>query len=191
MRWFDDLWLKEGFAQYMAYQTLASLKPGENMWKRFYESIKPPAYEIDSTQGTTPIYQDIPNLKDAKSAYGAIVYSKAPAVLKQLAFVLGPENFRNGLRLYLKDHAYSNAEWSDLVHALEKVSGRSLDRWVRCGSGIAACPRWTWHGPATAIVSAGQASTRLDWAKLCRWTKDLTIGLTREQRREDSPAMRC
>jgi aminopeptidase N len=130
MRWFDDLWLKEGFAQYMAYQTLASLKPGENMWKRFYESIKPPAYEIDSTQGTTPIYQDIPNLKDAKSAYGAIVYSKAPAVLKQLAFVLGPENFRNGLRLYLKDHAYSNAEWSDLVHALEKVSGRSLDRWA-------------------------------------------------------------
>jgi len=80
MRWFDDLWLKEGFAQYMAYQTLASLKPDENVWKRFYESIKPAAYEIDSTQGTTPIYQDIPNLKDAKSAYGAIVYSKAPRI---------------------------------------------------------------------------------------------------------------
>jgi aminopeptidase N len=130
MRWFDDLWLKEGFAQYMAYQTLASLKPDENVWKRFYESIKPAAYEIDSTQGTTPIYQDIPNLKDAKSAYGAIVYSKAPAVLKQLAFVLGPEKFRDGLRLYLKDHAYSNAEWSDLVHALEQVSGRNLTRWA-------------------------------------------------------------
>ncbi|HUI42051.1 MAG TPA: M1 family aminopeptidase [Terriglobia bacterium] len=130
MRWFDDLWLKEGFAQYMAYQTLASLKPDENVWQRFYLSIKPAAYEIDSTQGTTPIYQDIPNLKDAKSAYGAIVYSKAPAVLKQLAYVLGPENFRGGLRLYLKDHAYSNAEWSDLVHALEKVSGRNLARWA-------------------------------------------------------------
>jgi aminopeptidase N len=130
MRWFDDLWLKEGFANYMAYQTLASLKPNENVWKRFYESIKPAAYEIDSTEGTTPIYQDIPNLEEAKSAYGAIVYSKAPAVLKQLVFVLGPENFRNGLRLYLKDHAYSNAEWSDLVHALEEVSGRSLARWA-------------------------------------------------------------
>ncbi len=130
MRWFDDLWLKEGFAQYMAYQTLASLKPDESVWKRFYESIKPAAYEIDSTEGTTPIYQDIPNLADAKSAYGAIVYSKAPAVLKQLAFVLGPENFRNGLRLYLKGHAYSNAEWSDLVRAFEQVSGRSLDRWA-------------------------------------------------------------
>jgi len=130
MRWFDDLWLKEGFAQYMAYQTLASLKPDENVWKRFYESIKPAAYEIDSTQGTTPIYQDIPNLDAAKSAYGAIVYSKAPAVLKQLAFVLGPEDFRNGLRLYLKEHAYSNAAWSDLVGAFGHVSGRSLDRWA-------------------------------------------------------------
>ncbi|HEV2351287.1 MAG TPA: M1 family aminopeptidase [Terriglobia bacterium] len=130
MRWFDDLWLKEGFAQYMAYQTLASLKPGENIWKRFYESIKPGAYAIDSTPGTTPIYQDIPNLKDAKSAYGAIVYSKAPGVLKQLAFVLGTDQFRDGLRVYLKDHAYSNAEWSDLVRALEQVSKQPLGPWA-------------------------------------------------------------
>jgi aminopeptidase N len=131
MRWFDDLWLKEGFAQYMAYQTLASLKPDENIWKRFYQAIKPAAYGIDSTKGTTPIYQDIANLKDAKSAYGAIVYSKAPGVLKQLAFVLGEDNFREGLRLYLKEHAYANAEWSDLVRAFEHVSGKSLDLWAR------------------------------------------------------------
>ena len=130
MRWFDDLWLKEGFAQYMAYQTLATLKPDEPIWNRFYETIKPAAYAIDVTKGTTPIYQDIPNLKDAKSAYGAIVYSKAPGVLKQLAFVLGPEHFRDGLRLYLKEHAYSNAEWNDLVHSLERVSGRSLSKWA-------------------------------------------------------------
>lgn len=130
MRWFDDLWLKEGFAQYMAYQALASLKPDENIWKRFYQSIKPAAYGIDSTKGTTPIYQDIANLKDAKSAYGAIVYSKAPGVIKQLAFVLGEEHFRDGLRLYLKEHAYANAEWSDLVHAFERISGRSLQDWA-------------------------------------------------------------
>ncbi len=130
MRWFDDLWLKEGFAQYMAYQALATLKPDDNIWKRFYETIKPGAYEIDSTQGTTPIYQDIPNLKDAKSAYGAIVYSKAPGVLKQLAFLLGAEHFRDGLRVYLKDHAYSNAEWSDLVHAFEQVSAKPLNKWA-------------------------------------------------------------
>ena len=130
MRWFDDLWLKEGFAQYMAYQALAVLKPKENIWERFYQSIKPAAYSIDSTKGTTPIYQNIANLKDAKSAYGAIVYSKAPGVIKQLAFVLGEEHFRDGLRLYLKEHAYANAEWSDLVHAFEKVSGKSLQEWA-------------------------------------------------------------
>jgi aminopeptidase N len=130
MRWFDDLWLKEGFAQYMAYQALASIAPDDNVWKRFYQSIKPAAYSIDSTLGTTPIYQDIANLKDAKSAYGAIVYSKAPGVIKQLAFVLGGEKFREGLRLYLKEHAYANAEWSDLVQAFEKVSGKSLQDWA-------------------------------------------------------------
>jgi len=130
MRWFDDLWLKEGFAQYMAYHALNALKPNENVWKRFYQAIKPAAYAIDSTQGTTPIYQDIANLKDAKSAYGAIVYSKAPGVIKQLAFVLGEEKFREGLRLYLKEHAYANAEWSDLVSAFERVSKTSLREWA-------------------------------------------------------------
>ncbi len=130
MRWFDDLWLKEGFAQYMAYQALAALQPNEHIWKRFYLSIKPAAYAIDSTKGTTPIYQDIGNLKDAKSAYGAIVYSKAPGVIKQLAFVLGEEKFRRGLRLYLEEHAYGNAEWSDLVRAFERVSGKSLQDWA-------------------------------------------------------------
>ncbi|HZS28790.1 MAG TPA: M1 family aminopeptidase, partial [Candidatus Angelobacter sp.] len=130
MRWFDDLWLKEGFAQYMAYHALNDLKPNENVWKRFYQAIKPAAYAIDSTKGTTPIYQEITNLKDAKSAYGAIVYSKAPGVLKQLAFVIGEEDFRDGLRLYLKEHAYANAEWSDLVHAFERTSKKPLGAWA-------------------------------------------------------------
>ncbi len=123
MRWFDDLWLKEGFAQYMAYKALAELEPASQPWKHFYEDIKPSAYGIDETQGTTPIYQVIPNLLDAKSAYGAIVYQKAPAVLKQLNFFLGEDAFRNGLRLYLKQHAYANAQWADLVGAFESASG--------------------------------------------------------------------
>lgn len=130
MRWFDDLWLKEGFANYMAYHALADLKPNENVWKRFYQSTKPAAYAIDATQGTTPIYQDIGNLKDAKSAYGAIVYSKAPGVMRQLNYVIGEDKFRDGLRSYLKDHAFANAEWSDLVHAFEKSSGKPLEKWA-------------------------------------------------------------
>ena len=124
MRWFDDLWLKEGFAQYMAYKALAQLEPASNPWKHFSEDIKPLAYGIDETQGTTPIFQNIANLRDAKSAYGAIVYQKAPAILKQLNFFLGDETFRNGLRIYLKEHAYANAEWADLIRAFETASNQ-------------------------------------------------------------------
>ena len=130
MRWFDDLWLKEGFAQYMAFETLATLYPPDEIWKRFYQAHKPAAYAIDATHGTTPIHQEIANLKDAKSAYGAIVYSKAPGLLRQLAYVIGETAFREGVRLYLHEHAYGNAEWSDLIHAYERASGKPLEAWA-------------------------------------------------------------
>ncbi|HEV2666747.1 MAG TPA: ERAP1-like C-terminal domain-containing protein, partial [Blastocatellia bacterium] len=88
------------------------------------------AYAIDSTKGTTPIYQEVRNLKDAKSAYGAIVYQKAPSLLRALTFVIGEENFRDGVRLFLKEHSYSNAEWSDLIAAFERVSKQKLQAWA-------------------------------------------------------------
>jgi aminopeptidase N len=130
MRWFDDLWLKEGFAQYMAYHTLAQMEPPAAVWKRFYQSIKPLAYGIDATHGTTAIYQQIPNLKDAKSAYGAIVYQKAPSLLRVLAYNIGEDHFRDGIRLYLREHAWANAEWSDLIGAFTRASGTPLQSWA-------------------------------------------------------------
>jgi aminopeptidase N len=135
MRWFDDLWLKEGFANFMASHAMAAIeqyrgRDGAAIWKRFYQTHKPPAYAIDSTRGTTPIYQEVRNLKDAKSAYGAIVYQKAPSLLRALTFVIGEENFRDGVRLFLKEHAYANAEWSDLIRAFERVSKQKLQSWA-------------------------------------------------------------
>jgi aminopeptidase N len=130
MRWFDDLWLKEGFAQYMAFHTLAELEPPNEVWTRFYESIKPVAYAIDSTRGTTPIYQQVRNLADAKSAYGPIVYQKAPSLLRVLNYKIGETGFRDGVRIYLKDHAYANAEWKDLIGAFSKASGQNLTPWA-------------------------------------------------------------
>jgi aminopeptidase N len=135
MRWFDDLWLKEGFANFMASHAMAAMEPyrdneGAAIWKRFYQTHKPLAYAIDSTRGTTPIYQEVRNLKDAKSAYGAIVYQKAPSLLRALTFVLGEENFRDGVRLFLKEHAYANAEWNDLIGAFERVSKQKLQSWA-------------------------------------------------------------
>lgn len=135
MRWFDDLWLKEGFANLMAYHAMAAIYDPSQMWRRFYQSHKPVAYGIDSTKGTTPIYQEVRNLKDAKSAYGAIVYQKAPSLLHALSFVIGEEKFRDGVRMFLKEHAYANAEWSDLIGACERASGQKLmvwaDAWIK------------------------------------------------------------
>jgi aminopeptidase N len=141
MRWFDDLWLKEGFAQYMAYHTLAEIEPPAMVWKRFYQSIKPLAYGIDSTHGTTPIYQQISNLKDAKSAYGPIVYQKAPSLLRVLAFHIGEDHFREGVRLFLRDHAYANAEWSDLIEAFSRASGIDLKPWASAWVGQRGMPQ--------------------------------------------------
>ncbi len=130
MRWFDDLWLKEGFATFMAYKAMERIMPERNAWKAFYQRTKPSAYLTDVTKGTTPIFQEIPNLSAAKSAYGNIVYRKAPSMLRQAEFFLGADNFQRAVQLFLKEHAYANAEWSDLVRDFERTSNRKLDAWA-------------------------------------------------------------
>ncbi|HRI03310.1 MAG TPA: M1 family aminopeptidase [Pyrinomonadaceae bacterium] len=121
MRWFDDLWLKEGFAEFMAYKTLEKVMPEANAWKVFYERNKQAAYATDSTKGTTPIYQKIDNLSAAKSVYGNIVYRKAPSFLRQAEFYLGEQKFQTAARAFLKKHEYSNAGWEDLVREFENT----------------------------------------------------------------------
>jgi len=130
MRWFDDLWLKEGFATFMAYKAFERVMPRLDAWKVFHLRTKPLAYLTDVTKGTTPIWQEIANLSAAKSAYGNIVYRKAPSILRQAEFYLGEREFRDAIRLFVKEHAYANATWEDLVGAFERTSGRKLDAWA-------------------------------------------------------------
>jgi aminopeptidase N len=129
MKWFDDLWLKEGYATFMSYKLLEALQPETLAWKRFSQNVEPRAYRVELTRGTTPVYQALENLAHAKSAYGAIVYNKAPAVLRQLEFLIGDEAFRKSASLFLMRHAYANASWADLVRCCEEVSGRRLGDW--------------------------------------------------------------
>jgi aminopeptidase N len=129
MRWFDDLWLKEGFANFMAAKAAEALLPAHSVWNAFH-SLKTAAYRTDVTQGTTPIYRPLSNLSAAKSAYGNIVYAKAPAVLRQAEFYVGASVFRRAVRQFVKSHAYAAADWNDLVAALEHASGRTLKRWA-------------------------------------------------------------
>jgi aminopeptidase N len=125
MRWFDDLWLKEGFATYIAAVMQNDLSPQANAWRTFFLRNKPVAYATDASRGTTPVWQALANLDQAKSNYGAIVYNKAPGILKQLDYLVGDTTFRDGLRDYLAAHAYGNATWSDLLGAIGSAAARS------------------------------------------------------------------
>ncbi len=126
MRWFDDLWLKEGFATFMAAKALAEIDPAADAWKTFYLANKPPAYAVDQTAGTRPLWQELHNLDQAKSNYGAIVYNKAPSVLKQLEYLVGDSAFQAGVRRFLDQHAYANATWQDLLAAIGRAARRPL-----------------------------------------------------------------
>jgi aminopeptidase N len=126
MRWFDDLWLKEGFATFMAARIQNELEPESEAWKTFYLRNKPVAYGTDATAGTTPVWQELPNLDLAKSNYGPIVYNKAPAILKQLEFLVGEAAFRSGLQTFLRRHAFDNATWRDLLAAISEAAGYDL-----------------------------------------------------------------
>ena len=128
MRWFDDLWLKEGFATFMAAK-MQDLEKLPNPWMSFYLRNKPAAYEVDATAGTTPVWQELGNLDQAKSNYGAIVYNKAPGVLRQLEYLVGDSAFRAGVRSFLARHRYGNATWRDLLDAIGAAAHRPLRDW--------------------------------------------------------------
>ena len=129
MQWFDDLWLKEGFATYMAAKMQADLAPSGAPWKTFYLRNKPVAYGTDATAGTTPVWQQLDNLEQAKSNYGPIVYNKAPGVLRQLNYLVGETAFQRGVRAFLREHPYGNATWRDLLRSVGSAANRDLGQW--------------------------------------------------------------
>ncbi len=131
MKWFDDVWLKEVFAGFMSDKIVNPDFPGINHDLRFYLSRYPAAYEVDRTKGTNPIIQELDNMKNAGSLYGAIIYNKAPVVMRLLEKLTGEENLRRSLQIYLKRYSWGNARWDDLVAIIEKVSHEPLGEWSR------------------------------------------------------------
>jgi aminopeptidase N len=131
MRWFDDVWMKEVFANFMAAKIVNPSFPTINHDLRFLYQHYPAAYEVDRTDGANPIRQPLTNLNDAGSLYGAIIYQKAPIVMRQLELLVGEGAFRDGLREYLKAHALDNAGWPDLVRTLDARTAEDLAAWSR------------------------------------------------------------
>ena len=131
MRWFNDVWMKEVFANFMAAKIVNPSFPEVNHDLRFLYAHYPAAYEVDRTAGTNAIRQPLDNLNEAGSLYGAIIYQKAPIVMRHLEAVLGPESFRDGLREYLKTHTFGNATWTDLIAVLDARTPVDLAEWSR------------------------------------------------------------
>jgi aminopeptidase N len=131
MRWFNDVWMKEVFANFMAAKIVNPSFPAVNHELRFLFQHYPGAYEVDRTEGTNPIRQDLANLNEAGSLYGAIIYQKAPIVMRQLERIMGADSLRDGLRAYLRGHALGNATWPDLIALLDERTSVDLAAWSR------------------------------------------------------------
>ncbi|MFD5214683.1 aminopeptidase N [Microbacterium sp. NPDC058345] len=141
MRWWDDLWLKESFADYMGTHASAVATRFADAWARFANSRKTWAYRQDQLPTTHPIVADIRDLEAAKLNFDGITYAKGAAVLKQLVAFVGEDAFFEGVRRYFAAHAFGNTTLGDLLDKLEEVSGEDLRSWSRAWletSGVAA-----------------------------------------------------
>jgi len=129
MDWFNDVWLKEVFANFMAAKIVHPSFPEINHDLRFLLAHYPSAYEVDRSSGTNPVLQELGNLKNAGTLYGAIIYQKAPIVMQQLERKIGERLMRESLREYLKTYAFGNARWDDLIGIVDKKTPLNITDW--------------------------------------------------------------
>ena len=128
MKWWNDLWLNESFAEFMSHLALAEATKYTEGWTGFMVR-KDWGLKQDQLPTTHPITAEIRDLADVEVNFDGITYAKGASVLKQLAFYVGRTQFFEGIHNYLNRHAYSNATLADLLSELEKTSGRDLKAW--------------------------------------------------------------
>ena len=130
MKWWDDLWLNESFAEWACYHAAVEATAFTESWTGFTNSRKQTGYRQDQLPSTHPIAADNVDLHAVEVNFDMITYAKGAAVLKQLVAWVGLGPFLAGLRQYFRDHAYGNSTFADLLHALETSSGRELEGWA-------------------------------------------------------------
>ena len=131
MRWFNDVWTKEVYANYFAAQISGPMFPEVNAPLRDFRNFTIPAWAEDRTAGTNAIRRPLDNLSRAGLIYGNIVYDKAPVVMRMLSDLLGSGPFRDGIREYLGKFMYGNATWDDLVAVLDSHTDLDLAAWSK------------------------------------------------------------
>jgi aminopeptidase N len=131
MRWWNDLWLNESFAEWASTTCQAEATQWDTAWTTFGTAEKSWAYQQDQLSSTHPIVADIRDLEDVEVNFDGITYAKGASVLKQLVAYVGREPFRAGIREYFCAHAWENTTLSDLLDHLVRASGRDLHAWSR------------------------------------------------------------
>ena len=130
MAWWDDLWLNEAFATWMAFHIVDDWKPEWKMWQDFQHGTAA-ALELDALQHTHPIYCDVNTPAEANENFDLITYEKGAAVVRMIERYLGPASFRKGVRAYIREHAGGNAVARDLWRALSSASGEDVETVAR------------------------------------------------------------
>ncbi|HET7279421.1 MAG TPA: aminopeptidase N [Dermatophilaceae bacterium] len=129
MKWWDDLWLNESFAEWASTTCQSEATQWTEAWTTFGIAEKSWAYRQDQLSSTHPIVAPIRDLRDVEVNFDGITYAKGASVLKQLVAYVGRAPFVQGLRAYFSKHAWGNTTLSDLLQELERTSGRDLSAW--------------------------------------------------------------
>ena len=131
MKWWDDLWLNESFAEWAAHQASVKATQYDEAWTNFVNQRKAWGYRQDQLPTTHPIVADMVDLDAVEVNFDGITYAKGASALRQLVAWVGEDKFFGGLREYFKKHAWGNTELKDLLVELEKASGRDLSDWSK------------------------------------------------------------
>ena len=130
MRWWNDLWLNESFATYMAYLALSEATRFQSAWLAFNNGMKAWAYRQDQLVTTHPIAGQVPDTDATFLNFDGITYGKGAAVLKQLVATVGVEDFRDGMRRYFQRHAFGNTTLAEFIDAIDEGVERDLHAWA-------------------------------------------------------------
>lgn len=168
MTWWDDLWLKESFADYMGAYALDVATEFTTSWISFANGRKAWAYIQDQLPTTHPIVAHITDLEAADQNFDGITYAKGASVLKQLAAYAGQDAFRDAARYYFRQFAFSNATLADFLSVLETTTGRDMTTWAQAWLQTAGIPVLSAHTQTGEVIieqSGTDPSTGQDVAR--------------------------
>ncbi|UTW56075.1 M1 family aminopeptidase [Kordiimonas sp. SCSIO 12610] len=163
MDWFNDVWTKEVYANFMAAKIVNPSFPNIDHDLNFMSRSYPAAYSVDRTEGANPIRQHLPNLNEAGTLYGAIIYNKAPIMMQQLELLLGKQAFRDGIREYMQSFKGGNATWPDLIAIFDKRSDADITTWSDVWVNTAGRPTFDFAATENALETIDASGKDRIW----------------------------